>query len=181
MERERLEKYGNELTIIGFVVGNGKEREIIIFPNEENVSNAPILQPNEDILVKIFKQLDTLEITGIDKAILRKSQRTIEQGISWEVFRRDSFKCRYCGADQVPMTIDHVVLWEELGQTAADNLITACRKCNKTRGNMQYLDWLNSDYYKKVSVNLTNEEKQANIDFWKNASVLQKRPRKRKR
>lgn len=27
MERERLEKYGNELTIIGFVVGNGKELE----------------------------------------------------------------------------------------------------------------------------------------------------------
>jgi 5-methylcytosine-specific restriction endonuclease McrA len=38
-----------------------------------------------------------------------------------------------------------------MGASVEDNLITACRKCNKTRGNMLYEDWLNSDYYKKVS------------------------------
>lgn len=181
MERERLEKYGNELTIIGFVVGNSKEQEIIVFPEDAPISNPPVLVPDRDTLVEIFNQLDTLEITGIEKAILRKSQRNIEQGMTWDVFRRDDFTCRYCGADSVPMTVDHIVLWEDLGLTDPDNLICACRKCNKTRGNMKYPDWLNSEYYKNRSANLTLAQKQANIDAWPVASALPLRPRKRGR
>lgn len=181
MKRERLEKYGNELTIIGFVVGNDKEKEIVVFPGEGPLGNPPELEPSRDDLVKIFNQLDTLEITGIEKAILRKSQRHIEEGMKWEVFRRDDFTCRYCGIDHVPMTVDHIVLWEDLGLTDPDNLLCACRKCNKTRGNMQYPDWLNSEFYRTRSANLTLAQKQANIDAWPIATALPVRPRKRNR
>lgn len=181
MNRERLEKYGNELTIIGIVVGNGTEKEVIVFPDDGPLGIAPVLEPDRDTMVKIFNQLDTLEITGIERAILRKSQRNIEEGMKWEVLRRDDFKCRYCGIDHVPMTVDHIVLWEDLGLTDPDNLICACRKCNKTRGNMQYPDWLQSEYYLNRSANLAMSEKQANIDAWPIANALPKRPRKRNR
>jgi endonuclease I len=29
-------------------------------------------------------------------------------------------------------------------------------KCNKTRGNMQYSEWINSPYYEKVAKNLSD-------------------------
>ena len=48
------------------------------------------------------------------------------------------------------MTVDHIVLWSEGGQSVPDNLITSCAKCNHTRGKMPYNDWLSSAYYKKI-------------------------------
>ena len=84
----------------------------------------------------------------------------------WEVFRRDNYTCRYCGNKQVPMTVDHVVLWEEGGPSIVKNLICSCKKCNNTRGNMQYEDWLESDGYKDRSVVLTGN------DHLRNAIVL---------
>jgi hypothetical protein len=96
------------------------------------------------------------------KAILRKSQRQVDQGTSWVVYKRDGYRCRYCGIDGVPMTVDHLVLWEEGGPATPENLVTACRKCNKKRGNMQYGDWLQSPYYKHISKRLIIAAVEAN-------------------
>jgi hypothetical protein len=91
------------------------------------------------------------------KAIARKSQRQIDQNVQWAVWRRDGCRCRYCGRNDCPMTVDHLVLWEEGGPTIEENLATACRKCNKTRGRIQYSAWLAHPYYKKVSAGLAQE------------------------
>lgn len=180
MNREKLERYGNELTISGIVVGNGTEQEIIMFRGED-LENSRVFVPTVDELNEIFNQLDTLQITGIEKVVLRKSQRNIEQGISWTVFKRDGYKCRYCGRDDVPLTVDHVVRWENLGDSVERNLICACRKCNKTRGNTEYPDWLKSDYYLKVSANLSAADLQRNIEAWAIAQSVPLRPRMRSR
>lgn len=99
------------------------------------------------------------------KAILRKSQRQIDQGVSWKVFKRDGYTCRYCAADDVPLTVDHLVLWEVGGPSTEANLVAACRKCNKTRGNKSYEDWLIHSHYQKVSRNLNEKARQANLDL----------------
>lgn len=52
------------------------------------------------------------------------------------------------------MTVDHIVTWEEGGPSTVENLVTACRKCNKIRGNTPYREWLRHPFYKKVSRNL---------------------------
>ncbi|GAG09150.1 unnamed protein product, partial [marine sediment metagenome] len=64
------------------------------------------------------------------------------------------YKCRYCGRDDVPLTVDHLVLWEDGGPSIEENLVSACRKCNKKRGNTEYSDWLQHPYYLKVSAAL---------------------------
>lgn len=97
------------------------------------------------------------------KAIVRKSTRQIEQGVSWAVYRRDNFRCRYCAADKVPMTVDHLVLWEEGGPSIEENLVTCCRRCNKTRGDTPYAEWLESPYYKKVSRRLLSMVREDNL------------------
>jgi len=180
MNREKLEKYGNELTISGLIIGNDLTQEVIMFPNEE-FKEPIIFNPTQTEIQEIFNQLDTLEITGFQKIVLRKSQRNIEQGISWEVFRRDNFTCRYCGANNVPMTVDHVVLWEDLGDSVTKNLICACRKCNKTRGNMKYPDWLQSTYYLAKIANVSNAIAKLNIDAWEIAKAVPLRKHTRSR
>lgn len=181
MTQELLEKYGNEYTIEGIVVGNATYRQLILFPEANSQPINGTMKPSHAELKEIFDQLDTLQITGINKIVLRKSQRNIEQGITWEVFRRDNYTCRYCGANDVPMTVDHIVTWESLGDSVAGNLMCACRKCNKTRGNTEYPDWLNSDYYKEKSKNFSPLQVQNNLDAWKVAEKIPLRDRKRNR
>lgn len=109
-----------------------------------------------------IRQTDLLEVEvketdaegKVAKAIVRKSQRQIDQGVSWKVWKRDGYRCRYCGIDGVPMTVDHLVLWEDGGPSTEANLVTACRKCNKVRGSIPYAEWLRHPHYKKASRNL---------------------------
>jgi len=78
------------------------------------------------------------------------------------VFRRDGYKCCYCGRDDVPLTVDHLVLWEDGGPSTEQNMVSACKKCNKARGRTQYVDWLRHPVYLKVSGNLSPERRAAN-------------------
>lgn len=139
---------------------------------EKIVAMYPDLKEWEELLF----QLDVNDVEGLsegEKVILRKSQRNVDKKVSWKVFRRDGFKCRYCGIDHVPMTVDHVILWEEGGATVEDNLLTSCGKCNKTRGNMPYQDWMKSKYvFDKVSKYLTPDQHFANIKFFEKANAL---------
>jgi len=156
-------KFGNELEISGMILANGKEIYLVPFPNVEILNDGFINHVNmtkEDWNTMLF-QMDHLEAivrakdeTGkMQKIILRKSQRQIDTKIQWQVFKRDNYTCQYCGNNDVPLTIDHIIRWENMGQTHQDNLITACKKCNKTRGNTEMEDWLQSEYYLKVRPN----------------------------
>lgn len=129
------------------------------------------LDLSQEDWVTFIRQTDLLETevltqAGVNapivKAILRKSTRQIEQGVSWEVYRRDSYRCRYCAADNVPLTVDHLVLWEQGGPSTKENLVSCCRKCNKVRADTPYDQWLQHPFYLKVSQNLTAEARQAN-------------------
>jgi hypothetical protein len=141
-----LRSIGNELEITGVLYGD----VLIMLPGENRPLEVSGLTPTLDEWTKIIRQSDLKEIEGMDKGkkiVLRKSTRQIETKIMWEVFRRDEYHCRYCGANDRPLTVDHVVLWEEMGPTIPLNLITACKKCNNARGSMQYEDWLTSPQY----------------------------------
>lgn len=62
------------------------------------------------------------------------ARKSLSGSLRWEIFRRDGFCCRYCGAqagtDGTVLAVDHVVSVAEGGTNAIDNLITACQKCN---------------------------------------------------
>ena len=153
---------GNKYEIQGVVYGNGEENIILVLASAPRKEMDKVIYPVGAEWNEIIRQSDLLEteVIGADKlakVILRKSTRNIDTNISWEVFRRDKFTCRYCGADHVPMTVDHVVRWEEGGPSIPMNLVTSCKACNNTQNNMSYEDWLKSPYYIKVSENLWDE------------------------
>ena len=51
-----------------------------------------------------------------------------------EIFRRDQYTCKYCGARHVPLTIDHVIPRHRGGEYSWKNLVTACQSCNHRKG-----------------------------------------------
>lgn len=162
-----LYKIGNTLEIKGILYGNNEENILILLPKCSELKNIELMYCDLEQWKQIVRQSDLLEVKVVDndhnkKVIVRKSVRQIEQHIAWSVFRRDGYKCRYCANDEVPLTVDHIVLWEHGGPTIEENLISACKKCNNTRGNMVYPEWIKSEKYAKVSVALTPEEKKRN-------------------
>lgn len=60
---------------------------------------------------------------------LSKSER-------YEILKRDSFTCQYCGAKapDVILEVDHIIPVAEGGTNDAFNLITSCRDCNRGKG-----------------------------------------------
>ena len=60
----------------------------------------------------------------------------ISRALRFEVFKRDSFSCQYCGR-QTPQTIleiDHIIPKSKGGTDDINNLITSCFDCNRGKG-----------------------------------------------
>lgn len=58
-----------------------------------------------------------------------------------KIFRRDRFRCQYCGLDGLHrfenwliLTVDHVHPHSRGGSRVMDNLVTACQPCNIIKG-----------------------------------------------
>jgi len=162
---------GHTIQVAGVIYGSTGHLHLCLLPDEK-VETKQFVQLELDMedWKKVIEQTDLLmtEVMAkssdgqLAKIIIRKSTRQIEQGVSWNVFRRDGYRCRYCWNDKVPLTVDHLVLWEDGGPSIEDNLVSACRKCNKSRGRLQYADWLKSAYYLKVKRGLPGAVQTAN-------------------
>jgi uncharacterized membrane protein YqaE (UPF0057 family)/ribosomal protein L7/L12 len=61
-------------------------------------------------------------------------ERAIPQNVRQAVLDRDAYICRYCGQRSQTMEVDHVVPVSEGGLSTLDNLVTACRDCNRRKG-----------------------------------------------
>lgn len=57
----------------------------------------------------------------------------MRKGLRFDIFRRDAFTCRYCGAQPpaVVLEVDHVVPRVDGGTDDTLNLVTSCGDCNR--------------------------------------------------
>ncbi len=60
------------------------------------------------------------------------TREPIKKSIRFEVFKRDSFTCQYCGqkSPDVVLEIDHITPVADGGTNDILNLLTACKACN---------------------------------------------------
>jgi len=65
-----------------------------------------------------------------------RSRDHVSKKTRFEVFKRDSFTCAYCGraAPEVVLHVDHIQPVAEGGLSDILNLITACKDCNAGKG-----------------------------------------------
>lgn len=69
-------------------------------------------------------------------------RKKLSKKTRFEVFKRDSFRCQYCGnsAPDVILEVDHIVPVAEGGDNDIMNLITSCRDCNRGKGKKMLSD-----------------------------------------
>ncbi len=60
----------------------------------------------------------------------------INRTIRFEVFKRDGFRCQYCGKTppEVTLEVDHIIPRSKNGGDETANLLTACFDCNRGKG-----------------------------------------------
>ena len=161
---------GNTIQITGMIYSGEGKSFLCFLPGDSNDLPLEVLEMTPEEWQTFLRQTDVMEVEvlakasdgTIAKAILRKSQRQIDTVVQWRVFKRDAYRCRYCGNDNTPLTVDHLVCWEDGGPSIEANLLASCKKCNKIRGNLSYADWLNHPRYVNVSQNLDPATKEAN-------------------
>jgi len=170
-----LLEVGNTIGLTGNIwTGNDGISYITLFPdfNLDDLGELQVLEMDLEDWKKFIKQGDILETRilqndngNLKKVTVRKSARLIDTRVQWRVFQRDNYTCRYTGETGIPLSVDHIDLWEDGGATIEDNLLAVSRKANKVRGNMPYEEWIKSDRYKKISEKLTPEQQRANFDI----------------
>lgn len=189
MAQMSLLDMGNSIQLAGVIYADHEVCYICMLPEESTEGRVlRRLELDRRDWQQILEQTDKVQVwTNVPdedgklvKALARKVDRNISQNTSWAVYRRDGFKCRYCGADNVPMTVDHLVTWEEGGPSIEDNLVTSCRKCNKLRGNTEYGEWLRHPYYRKVSAGIDPATKINNVNLLNTLDAIPRRVQKRK-
>jgi sulfur relay (sulfurtransferase) DsrC/TusE family protein len=69
-------------------------------------------------------------------------RKSISKSLRFEVFKRDSFTCQYCGkmAPDVVLEVDHINPVKDGGKTDIMNLITSCFDCNRGKGGKKLTD-----------------------------------------
>ncbi len=58
------------------------------------------------------------------------------------VFERDNYTCQYCGKRDVALECDHILPFSRGGNSTIDNLITACKSCNRSKGAKTLSEWM---------------------------------------
>jgi hypothetical protein len=163
----KLTDIGNTIQMVGAVYEDSDGKGFYFpFPataERADQYTAAYVEMNTEEWKVMLRQADLVEAEvmvqskdgELYKAMVRKSQRQIDSQVSWNVFRRDNFSCRYCGAEHLPLTVDHLVRWEDGGPSTEANLVASCRKCNKVRGDTAYAAWLRHPYYLDKANNLS--------------------------
>lgn len=70
-----------------------------------------------------------------------------------EVFRRDEYRCVYCGEtfERDALTIDHVQARVRGGDNSPGNVVTACGGCNTLKGHLRLSDFLRDNAAARAS------------------------------
>jgi 5-methylcytosine-specific restriction endonuclease McrA len=70
---------------------------------------------------------------------IMEGRKAIPKKLRFEVFKRDSFTCQYCGksAPDIILEVDHIHPVSRGGEEDITNLITSCFDCNRGKGTVR--------------------------------------------
>ena len=97
-------------------------------------------------------------------------RKPIGKKLRFEVFKRDSFTCQYCGrsAPDVVLEVDHIQPVADGGKNDILNLITSCHDCNAGKGKRKLSDQQTMQKEKKQLDELQKRREQMDMMImWK--------------
>lgn len=138
---------GEGYALSGVIVSDGNMAYHLYFPRElppEGLIEVPDM-PEEDWR-KFLKEMDDRHVAITDpntlvKTFVRKCERSILERDKWKIYQQAGYRCEYCYAGGVPLTVDHYMPQEKGGSDEPENLKACCRSCNKKKGNMLPEEW----------------------------------------
>ncbi|WP_109439848.1 HNH endonuclease [Acinetobacter haemolyticus] len=92
----------------------------------------------------------------------KPKRKTIGDKLRFEVFKRDQFKCQYCGkaAPDVVLNVDHINPVSKGGENDILNLITSCEDCNSGKSDRLLSDNSVIEKQRKMLEELDERRKQ---------------------
>jgi len=72
---------------------------------------------------------------GVKRPAISSSERA-------EVMRLSNYRCGYCGGEQGPFDVDHIIPISKGGSNDIANLLLACWPCNRAKGARSPEEWL---------------------------------------
>lgn len=82
-------------------------------------------------------------MSATSKSVNAKPKRkALSKKVRFEVFKRDSFTCQYCGASapEAVLNVDHIKPVAKGGTNRMTNLVTACFGCNSGKSDRELSD-----------------------------------------
>lgn len=78
------------------------------------------------------------QIAAVVKGVLSEDEARAARQIPWLQLRsmallRDGENCGYCGTTEGPFEVDHITPRIRGGENTLDNVIVACRRCNRSK------------------------------------------------
>lgn len=88
-----------------------------------------------------------------------------------EVFRRDNYRCRECGATnkETTLEIDHIVPVSKGGSNSLSNLQTLCKKCNRAKHTRTWVGGATNSSSRRNKVNdikLNSTARRYSEEYW---------------
>jgi hypothetical protein len=102
-------------------------------------------------------------LSQVDQETSDKPKRkTIGDKLRFEVFKRDNFKCQYCGmsAPDVVLNVDHIDPVSNGGENDILNLVTSCRDCNSGKSDRLLSEHSMLDKQRKMLEDLEERRQQ---------------------
>lgn len=102
-----------------------------------------LFQGKVEVIEDSEHEVRTVRFTIKIPAVLRllsyvplSRKRNIVRFSRMNIFLRDQFHCQYCGERfaKIHLTLDHVVPIVQGGLKCWENIVTACKPCNQTKG-----------------------------------------------
>jgi hypothetical protein len=111
-------------------------RQLIYWEYAKLIAKAAGMQNQFGFIVSRYKKLDSDQMKW--SSSVRDHEKELEQGAV----------CTYCGSKE-NLTTDHIVPISRAGVDprikrlldSADNCVSACRKCNSTKGDRDVFEW----------------------------------------
>ena len=94
-------------------------------------------------IVQELVRFDTQKINNPEISKIEYQQGTLfNYEIREYLLEKWQRKCAYCGIQNVPLEIEHIVPKSKNGSNSVTNLTIACRNCNQQKGNQDIRDFL---------------------------------------